>query len=108
MHHVSIIRRVVVFLLSSVCLLTNGCLGLRPGFAGLYALVPRVIKVCVTGTSAGFEPRATATATTHFAGFRDDAAFRTYGTDGRRSDGWCLYVDIGQRHKEKNAIIVTI
>ena len=45
-------------------------------------------------------------ATTSFARFLDDTAFGAYGTADRRSDGWCLHVDIGQYNKEKNAIIV--
>ena len=46
------------------------------------------------------------TATTSFVRFLDDAAFGAYGTGGRRSDGWCLYANIGQDEKEKNAVIV--
>ena len=95
MYQIGNIGRVFVFLLNSVCLLTGGYLRLGPCFAGLNALVPRVIKVCVTCSSAVFEPRTTVSATTSFAGFLDDAALGAYGTGDRRSDGWCLYVDIG-------------
>ena len=75
--------------------MADSCLGLGPCFAGLNALVPRVIKVCVTCTSAVFEPRTTVTAATSFARSLDDAAFGACRTEDRRSDGWCLYVDIG-------------
>ena len=57
-------------------------------FAGLDTLVPRVIKLGVTRTSAVSEPRTTATAATDFARFRDDAAFGAYGTNGRRRGCW--------------------
>ena len=76
--------------------MADGCLQLRPCFACLDALVPRVMNVCVASTSAVFEPRTAATATTDFAGFADAAAFGAYGTDGRRRGCWCVYVDIGQ------------
>ena len=62
----------------------NGCLELHLCFACLDALVPRVIQVDVTSTPAVSEPGTAATATTYFPGFRDDAAFGTLGTDGRR------------------------
>ena len=58
-------------------------------------------KVCVSCTSAVFEPRTTVTATTSFARSLDDAAFGACRTEDRRSDGWCLYVDIGQHDKRK-------
>ena len=70
-------RRVNAFLLSSVFPLID-C------FAGLYALVPRVLKSCVTSTSAVFEPGTAASTTTRFPRFRDGAAFGAYGTDDRR------------------------
>ena len=75
-------RRVNSFLLSSVFLLTDGYPGLCPCLAELYALVPRVLKSCVTSTSAVFEPGTAATTATHFTRFRDGAAFGAYGTDG--------------------------
>ena len=62
----------------------NGCLGLLQWFAGLNALVPRMIKLCVTSNSAVSGPRTTATTTTAFSRFRDNAAFAAYRTDGRR------------------------
>ena len=69
--------------------------------------MPRVIKVCGTCNSTVFEPRTTATATTSLFRFLDDAAFYAYGTADRRSDGWCyIYVGIGLRHKEENAVTV--
>ena len=60
-----------------------------------------MIKVCVSWTSAVFEPRTTVSATTSFARFLDDTAFGACGTRGRRSDGWCLHVGIGQHDKEE-------
>ena len=78
----------IAFLLISVCLLADGYPGLPPCSACLNALVPRVIKVCVTCTSAVFEPRTAVSATTSFARFLDDAAFETYGIVDRRSDRW--------------------
>ena len=79
-------RRVNTLLLSSVFPLTNGHPGLPPRFTGLYALVPCVLKSCVTSTSTDFEPGTAMTATTHFPRFQDDAAFGTYKTEGRRRD----------------------
>ena len=60
-----------------------------------------MIKFVVTITSAVSEPRTTATATTSFPRFRDDAAFGAHRTDGRRNDCWCLHVGIGQHEKEE-------
>ena len=68
-------------MLGSVCMSDDGCLEC---FAGLDALVPRVMNLGATRTSTVSEPRTTATTTTNFTGFRDDAAFGAYGTDGRR------------------------
>ena len=53
-------------------------------------MVPSVIELDVTSTSAVSEPRTTATAAADFPRFRDDAAFGTYGTDGCRRGGWCV------------------
>ena len=64
----------------------DDCLGLPPCFAGLQALVPRVIRLGVTSTSTLAEPGATAATTTHLTGFLCDAAFRAYGTDSRCQD----------------------
>ena len=58
-------------------------------------------KPCVPSTSAVSEPRTTVTATAPSARFLDDTTFGAYGTVDRRSDGWWLYVDIGQDDKEK-------
>ena len=66
-----------------------------------------MIKFCVPSTSAVFEPRTAATATTEFAGFLDRAAFGAHGTGSRRRGCWRVYVDIGQRHTQKNAFTVT-
>ena len=59
-------------------------LGLCAAFADLDAFVPRVSKLFVAGTSAGFEPSTSATAATGFAGFPDDAAPRAFVEGGRR------------------------
>ena len=73
-------------------------LGLIHFFAGLNALIPRVIKLGVASTSTVSEPRTTATAATNFPGFRDDAACGADETDGRRRGCWCVYVLIGQNN----------
>ena len=95
-------RRVYVFLLRSVSPLTDGYPGLYPCFfAGLHALVPRVLKSCVTDTPTVLEPRTAATTTTALPRFRDGGAFAARGPDGRRlRDWWCFYVGTGQRNKE--------
>ena len=71
-------------LLSKVQLLAHRCLGLPTDFASLDALVPCVLKLCVASSSAVFEPRTAATATTEFAGFLDGAAFWAHRANGRR------------------------
>jgi len=45
-----------------------------------------VLNLCVVSTSAGSEPRATATTTTHFAGFTDGDTCGANGTDGLRRE----------------------
>ena len=50
------------------------------------ALEPCVIKFSIVGASAVSEPRTTAAATTHFAGFLDDAALGACRTDGSYLD----------------------
>ena len=67
-------------------LFSNGCLEVHPRFAGLDALVPRVINVCVASSSAVSVPGTAATATTDFSRFINDTAFGTYGTEGRLYD----------------------
>ena len=62
----------------------QSCLELRPCVTGLDALVPRVMKLDVTSTSAISEPRTTAAATTAFTRFLDGATFAAYRTDCRR------------------------
>ena len=74
--------------------------GQRQCFAGLDALVPRVIKFDVTSTPAVSEPRTTDTTTTYFPRFRDDTAFWAYGTDGRHRGCWCIHVGIDQKTNE--------
>ena len=73
---------VTTILFSNVLLLLHHCLGLSSRFAGPDAPVPRMIKFCVVSSAAVVEPRTTATATTHFAGFMGGAAFGANGTDG--------------------------
>ena len=60
-----------IHILSSVYLLAVGCLGLRPCFAGLCALMPLVIKAFVAFMSAVFETRGNVTAITSFSMFLD-------------------------------------
>ena len=77
-------------------------LGLRPCFADLDALVPRVADIGVTSTSTVFEPGTAATATTAFPRFSDGTALTTYGPSGRRGcDCWDIYVSIGKKTKRK-------
>ena len=88
--------------------MADRCLRLRQRFAGIDALVPRVITLAVTSTSAVSEPRATATAATAFSGSHDDAAFGAYGPDGRcRGCCWCVCVCVSlaktQRQKHENS-----
>ena len=95
-------RRVNVFLLTSVFLLADGSLGPYPCFAGLHALVPSVLKSCVTSISTVFEPRTAASTATSFPGFRTGAAFGAHGTHGRRRSCWCFYASSGQAQKQEN------
>ena len=64
-------------------------LGLRPYFAGLDALVPRVMKLDITTTSAVSEPRTAATTTTAFTRFLDGTAFATFAPDDHRRRRGC-------------------
>ena len=73
----------------SIQLLAHGPLGGHPGCARLDPLVPRVMKLCVTRSSAVSKPRTAATTATHFTRFLDGAAFGTYNTDYYRPDCWC-------------------
>ena len=96
----------------AVSLLSDECLQqqLRQCFAGLYALVPRVIKLGATSTPAVSEPRTSATTTTIFTRFFDGDAFVTFGPDGRRRRRgfWHLYVSSGQRNKREKRPAVTV
>ena len=74
---------------------------MRQCFAGLDALVPRVVKLDVTSTSAVSEPRTTVAAATDFLRFHNDTTFGAYRTDGRRRGYWRVYVDIGQNTNTK-------
>ena len=69
-------------------------LGLRPCFADLDALVPRVTEFGVTNTSAISEPGTATTTTAVFVRFSDDSASWTYVTYGRRRVCMCLYVGL--------------
>ena len=60
------------------------CLRLLPWFTDPDALIPRVLQIGVTTTSARSEPRTAATATTHFVRLPNVDTFGTYGTDDRR------------------------
>ena len=91
----------VVSMLSNVEFLTNEFVGLRSCYAGLDTLVPRVVKFCVTNTSTVFEPRTSATATTHSARFRDGAASRAYRNSDRRRACQCFYVALVNIQKDK-------
>ena len=71
-------------LLRSVKLLVYRSLELPSRFTGPNALVPRVLNLCVASISAGSEPRAPATTTTHFAGFTDGDTCGANGIDGVR------------------------
>ena len=78
-----------------------GYLGLRPSFAGTDALIPRVIKVCVTRTSTVFKPGTAATATTLFGRFLDGPTFVACGTYYRSRDCFCcIHVGIDLRHSQ--------
>ena len=70
--------------MSSIGLSGQDCFELCPSFAGLDALVPRVLKLGVTSASTVSEPRTATTATATFSRFLDGAAFAAYGTDCRR------------------------
>ena len=90
-------RRFKPFSLGTVNLMADECLESRSCFAGLDALVPRVIKFCVASTSAVSEPRTAASATTRFARSFNSAAFGTHRTgDTRRVRWYYLYGSIGQ------------
>ena len=81
--------------------MTADRLGLRPCFADLDALVPRVTELGVTSTSAVSEPRTAATATTAFTRFRDSDTFGTYGTDGRHRRRRCRGCWYSKKQTEK-------
>ena len=85
-HNASTIEKAVALLLNSILLLTNSCLRVRPYFAGLDTLVPRVMKFRVTRSPALSEPRTAPATATHFPRFVDSAAVRAYGNDGRCHD----------------------
>ena len=83
-------------------------------FAGLYALDPCVIEVCVPGISTLLEPSTAASATAEFAGFLDSrargapapAACRGETHVPRRRDSICgmrLLYHNRQRHATKTA-----
>ena len=89
--------------MSRVCLSADGCLlELWPCFAGLDALVPRVMKLGVIGTSAVSEPRTTATTTTDFSRFLDGTALRACQTDCRRRNCSCVHGGIHQKRENNH------
>ena len=84
--HVNIENRVQ--LPSTIWLSGPNWLRLSPCFAGQDAFGPRVTKLCVTSTSAGPEPRTTATTATSLTRFLGDAAFGACETAYRRRGCW--------------------
>lgn len=76
-------RIAIAVMLLTVHLRTDDRLGTCSCFADLDPSIPRVAKSFVTSTSTVSEPGATATATTHFAGFLDDTTFGANETDVR-------------------------
>ena len=70
---------------------------MRPCFAGLNTLVPRVMKFRVTRSPAISEPRTTAATAAHFPRFLDSTAVRAYGNEGRCYGCWCSCMKIGER-----------
>ena len=74
-------------------------------FASLYAFDPRVLSVRVTAGATVFEPSTTGSATTEFAGFLDDSAFGTYGSDSRHRHCWCWYANTGPLFTRGNLYI---
>ena len=89
-------RRANAFLLSSIYPLNNGYPESLHFFAGLYALVPRVLKSAVTGIPAVLKPGTAGGTATRFPRFCNGAAFGTYRTGGRRRGCWCFHAGIGQ------------
>ena len=89
--------------MTTVELLSDDCLGLRPCFAGLQALMPRVINVCVAVTSAFIEPRTSATTTTDFSRSLRYTAFQAHRIDCRHH-GRCVWACMCQRHEQQHAI----
>ena len=89
--------------------MADGRSRLRPCFADLDALVPRVVELGVHSTSAVSKPRTTATATTHFPGFGNDVAFGAYGTDCHLRGCWCMCIcEYWSKHKDENMKTVTV
>ena len=76
------------------------CLGLSV-LADPNALLPRVTKVHVAGTSAVSIPRTAAAAAAKFSGFLDGAALRANQTDGRCCKCWHGYVEMVKYTKRK-------
>ena len=76
-------------------------------FASLHAFDPRVISVRVVAGPTIFEPSATGSATTKFAGCLDCSAFGAYGSDFRRRHCWCLYVNTSKINRETTSALYT-
>ena len=88
-------------MLNSVCLLGGNCPGPCLCFAGMYALVPRVLQSCVTIAPTSFEPGSAASTTARFPGFRDRAAFGANQADARFGSFYgVLQGDIGQEQQQ--------
>ena len=81
--------------------------GLCPRFASLDALVPCVIEVKVTNTSAVSDPGTAATAATRFPGFRNNAAFGAGGTACRSGGCACEHVGIAGKNENENSKAIT-
>ena len=81
---------------------------MRPFFAGLDALVPRVAKLAVTSTSAVSEPRTAATAAADFSRFLDGTALRACQTDCRRRNCSCVHGGIHQKRENNHCFFWTI
>ena len=82
--------------------MANGYLRLFPWFADPDALVPCVLQIGITTTSALSEPSTAATATTHFASLFNRDTFGACQADCRRLVCQCFDADIlGEEKKKK-------
>ena len=83
---------------------------MHPYFAGFDSLVPGVTKLRVASSATVVEPRSAVATATASTGFRDGAAFGTYGVQNSCGGCWCCCLDIGidQTHKAKNTILFAV